>query len=33
VSKLTVFGDMDLIVEALKKPALKASGLQARLDS
>lgn len=33
VSKLTVFGDKDLIVEALKKPALKASGLQARLDS
>ena len=33
VSKLTVFGDKDLIVEALKKPALKASGLQARLDT
>lgn len=33
VSKLTMFGDKDLIVEALKKPALKASGLQARLDS
>lgn len=33
VSKLTVFGDEELIVEALKKPALKASGLQARLDS
>jgi exodeoxyribonuclease V alpha subunit len=33
VSKLTVFGDEDLIVNALKKPALKASGLQARLDS
>lgn len=33
VSKLTVFGDEDLIVNALKKPALKASGLQARLDT
>ena len=33
VTKLTVFGDEQLITEALKKPALKASGLQARLDS
>lgn len=33
VSKLTIFGDEDLITEALKRPATKASGLQARLDS
>jgi exodeoxyribonuclease V alpha subunit len=33
VSKLTIFGDEDLIKEALKRPATKASGLQARLDS